>query len=140
MTLMALGKMPDAFAAGVQWFGIIDWHTMWTTSDASLREYLRTLVGDPAKNADLYAAQSPRTYLGQAKAPLLSLQGENDIRVPRGQAEQVETLLKSKGVVTETIFYPEEGHGFYKLENETDSLERTVNRFDKYLKGRPTSR
>ena len=135
MTLMALGKTPEAFAAGAQWFGIINWHTMWTAGDASLREYQRTLVGDPEKDAALYAAQSPMTYLSQAKAPLLSLQGENDIRVPRGQAQEVADLLKSKGVVTETIFYPEEGHGFYKRENQIDSLERTVAWFDRHLKG-----
>ena len=69
MTLMALGKAPEAFAAGAQWFGIINWHTMWTAGDASLREYQRTLVGDPEKDAALYAAQSPMTYLSQAKAP-----------------------------------------------------------------------
>ena len=75
------------------------------------------------------------TYLSQAKAPLLSLQGENDIRVPRGQAQEVADVLKSKGVVTETIFYPEEGHGFYKRENQIDSLERTVAWFDRHLQG-----
>jgi len=135
MTLMALGRAPDEFAAGVQLFGIINWNTMWTAGDASLREYQRGLVGDPDKDPALYKAQSPMTYLPNAKAPLLSLQGENDIRVPRGQAQEVSDLLKSKGVVAETVFYPAEGHGFLKRENQTDSLKRTIEWFDKYLKG-----
>jgi dipeptidyl aminopeptidase/acylaminoacyl peptidase len=135
MTLMALGKAPDAFAAGVQLFGIINWKTMWTAGDASLREYQRDLVGDPDKDPALYKAQSPMTYLAAAKAPLLSLQGENDIRVPRGQAQEVADLLKAKNVPTETVFYPAEGHGFMKRENQADSLQRTVDWFDTYLKG-----
>jgi dipeptidyl aminopeptidase/acylaminoacyl peptidase len=136
MTLMALGRAPDAFAAGVQLFGIINWNSMWQAGDASLREYQRGLLGgDPEGAAALYKAQSPMTYLPAAKAPLLSLQGENDIRVPRGQAEEVSALLKAKGVVSETHFYPAEGHGFQKRENQTDSLTRLVAWFDKYLKG-----
>ena len=54
------------------------------------------------------------TYMAATKAPLLSLQGDNDIRVPRGQAEEVEAVLKANGVTSETVFYPAEGHGFQK--------------------------
>jgi len=136
MTLMALGKYPDAFAAGVQWYGIINWNSMWETSDSFLREYMRNIVGDPQEDAELYILQSPMTYLRKAKAPLLSLQGENDIRVPRQQAEEVAKLLKAGGVVTETMFYAEEGHGFNKRENESDAIEKTVSWFEQHLKGR----
>ncbi|MEI9928224.1 MAG: prolyl oligopeptidase family serine peptidase [Sphingomonas sp.] len=30
MTLMAIGRAPDEFAAAVSLFGIIDWRTMWS--------------------------------------------------------------------------------------------------------------
>jgi dipeptidyl aminopeptidase/acylaminoacyl peptidase len=62
------------------------------------------------------------------------LQGENDIRVPAGQARQVVQALKAKGNVVDAAFYPEEGHGFLKRENQQDALRRTVDWFDKYLK------
>jgi dipeptidyl aminopeptidase/acylaminoacyl peptidase len=75
-------------------------------------------------------------YIHQAKAPLLSLQGENDIRVPRGQAQELADVLKARGTEVETVFYPEEGHGFAKRENQIDSLRRTVEWFEKYLKPR----
>jgi len=42
------------------------------------------------------------------------MQGENDIRVPRGQAQQVTDALKAKGNVADVVFYPAEGHGFAK--------------------------
>ena len=134
MTLMALGKAPDAFAAGVQLFGIINWFTMYETSDPLLQQYLISLLGDPVKNKAQYEASSPMTYIRQAKAPLLSLQGENDIRVPRGQAQEVADILKARGTEVETIFYPAEGHGFVKRENQIDSLRRTVAWFEKHLK------
>lgn len=134
MTLMAIGKAPDEFAAGVQWFGIINWRTMYRDMDEVLKAYLRSLMGTPEENPEGYDRASPLTYIAQAKAPLLSLQGENDIRVPRGQAQEVEDILKAKGRTVETVFYPLEGHGFRKRENQLDSLKRTVEWFDTYLK------
>lgn len=134
MTLMAIGRAPDAFAAAVQLFGIIDWRTMWAHEDAGLQAYQRSLLGDPAKFPKVYDAASPLTYIKAAKAPLLSLQGENDIRVPRGQAQQVTDAIKAKGGTAEVVFYPGEGHGFAKRENQVDSLRRTIDWFDRYLK------
>jgi len=139
MTLMALGRAPDAFAAGVQEFGIINWFTMYETSDPQLTQYLVALLGDPIKDKARYDASSPMTYIRQAKSPLLSLQGENDIRVPRGQAQEVADILKARGTTAETIFYPAEGHGFLKIENRTDALRRKIAWFDTYLKGQAST-
>ena len=135
MTLMAIGKAPDAFAAAVDLFGIIDWRTMWEHEDAELQAYQRSLLGSPEENPKVYDATSPLTYINAVKAPLLVQQGENDIRVPQGQAKQVVDALKKKGNVVDAVFYPEEGHGFYKREHQQDSLQRMVDWFDKYLKG-----
>lgn len=137
MTLMALGKTPEEFAAGVQWFGIINWRTMYRDMDEVLKAYLRSLMGTPEDNPEGYDRASPLTYIAQAKAPLLTIQGDNDIRVPRGQAQEVEDILKAKGRTVETVFYPAEGHGFRKRENQLDSLKRTVEWFDRYLKPVP---
>jgi dipeptidyl aminopeptidase/acylaminoacyl peptidase len=135
MTLMAIGKAPDAFAAAVDLFGIIDWRTMWQHEDALLQAYQKSLLGSPDENPKVYDATSPLTYINAVKAPLLVQQGENDIRVPAGQARQVVEALKKKGNVVDAVFYPEEGHGFYKREHQQDSLQRMVDWFDKYLKG-----
>lgn len=137
MTLMAIGRTPDEFAAAVQWFGIINWNTMYRDQDERLKAYQRGLLGTPEDSPEVYKASSPLTYLSGAKAPLLTIQGENDIRVPRGQAQEVNDLLKAKGNIVETIFYPQEGHGFDRRENRLDSLRRTVAWFDTYLKGQP---
>lgn len=134
MTLMAIGRTPDEFAAAVQWFGIINWRTMYRDQDALLQAYQRTLLGTPDENPAVYDAASPLTYIKATKAPLLTIQGENDIRVPRGQAQEVNDILKAKGNIVETIFYPGEGHGFQKREHQLDSLNRTIAWFDKYLK------
>lgn len=135
MTLIALAKTPDQFAAGAQLFGIINWFSMYETSDALLQQYLISLLGDPVKDRKVYESNSPITYIRDIKAPLLSLQGDRDIRVPRGQAEEVAAILAEIGTPNETVFYADEGHGFAKRENQIDSLTRIIDWFDRHLKG-----
>ena len=139
MTLMAIGKTPDIWAAAVEQYGIIDWYTMLQHEDPMLQQYERTLLGDPEKDRPKYEASSPIKYIRDEKAPLLVLQGENDIRVPKEEAEQVVEILKKEGRTVDAHYYPAEGHGFAKRENQIDALKRTVAWFDKYLKGEAAS-
>jgi dipeptidyl aminopeptidase/acylaminoacyl peptidase len=140
MTLMAIGKTPEVWAAAVELFGIIDWTSMLQHSDARLQEYEKSLLGDPVKDREVYTKTSPILHLRNAKAPLLVLQGDNDIRVPKEEAEQVVDILKKEGKTVDAKFYPQEGHGFAKRENQIDSIQRTIAWFDKYLKGDGTAK
>ena len=134
MTLMAVGRTPDVWAAGVEMFGIINWFTMLEHEDPLLQEYEKSLLGDPVKDRKVYSDASPIQYIRNARAPLLVLQGENDIRVPKEEAEQVAAILKSAGKTVDAHYYPNEGHGFAKRENQIDSIQRTISWFDRYLK------
>jgi dipeptidyl aminopeptidase/acylaminoacyl peptidase len=135
MTLMAIGKNPEMWAAAVDEYGILDWYTMLQHSDARLQEYEKTLLGDPVKDKAAYEDSSPLKYIRNETAPLLVLQGERDIRVPKEEAEQVVEVLKKEGRTVDAVYYPEEGHGFIKREHQVDELTRSVEWFDKYLKG-----
>jgi len=134
MTLMAVGKTPTEWAAAVEQYGIIDWAHMYVTEGPTLQAYQRGLLGTPQANPDVYAATSPLTFIHQERAPLLVLQGDNDMRVPRSQAEQVVALLKADGRTVDVHFYANEGHGFVKRENQIDALTRLVGWFDTHLK------
>jgi dipeptidyl aminopeptidase/acylaminoacyl peptidase len=136
MTLMAIGKTPDIWAAAVEEFGIINWFSMLKNSDPSLNEYLKSLLGNPDTNRRVYEEDSPITYIRNEKAPLLVLQGDNDPRVPKEEAQQVVDILKKEDRVVDIHYYPDEGHGFVKRENQIDSIRRTVAWFDRYLMGK----
>ena len=136
MTLMAIGKAPDIWAAGVEEYGIINWSTMLKSSDPSLNEYLKSLLGNPEQNRKIYDADSPITYIRNERAPLLVLQGDNDPRVPKEEAQQVVDLLKKEGRIVDVHYYANEGHGFVKRENQIDSIRRTIAWFDQYLMGK----
>jgi dipeptidyl aminopeptidase/acylaminoacyl peptidase len=133
MTLMAIGKVPDIWAAAVERYGVINWKTMATNADPFLQQYVKALLGDPEKDREIYENTSPLNYIRNEKAPLLVLQGENDIRVPKEESDQVVAILKQAGHTVEAHYYPQEGHGFAKRENQIDAIKRMVDWFEKYI-------
>lgn len=132
MVLMALAKT-DAFAAGVDMFGIVDWRTMWERSAPQNRRYQASLVGEPDTHAEVYDRASPMTFLDGVTAPLLVLHGENDTIVPAHESRQVVDFLQARGRPVEARFFAEEGHGFFQPANQREALERTVAWFDTHL-------
>ena len=135
MTLMAIGRTPQVWAAAVEAFGIINWMSMLEHSDPQLQQYEKSLLGDPVKDHSIYQAASPLTYIHNVRAPLLILQGDNDPRVPKEEAQQVVAALTRDGRTVAAHYYPDEGHGFAKREDQIDATRRTVEWFDRYLKG-----
>lgn len=136
LTLMAISRYPTAFTAAASLYGIVDWKTLFKVSNPVVKAYFEKLIGgSPEDNPKIYEAVSPLNFITAAKAPLLILQGESDTRVPASQTRQLVNTMKAAGQTVDAIYYPEEGHGFSKRENQIDSLRRIVEWFDKNLKG-----
>lgn len=64
--------------------------------------------GDP----DLYARLSPITEVGAVRTPTLVIQGAQDVRCPIGQAQEWHYALRSRGVPTRLVLYPDASHLF----------------------------
>ena len=131
---MSLALRPDRFAAGVSVVGVVSWKTMHDTTRGDLREYLERELGEPTKDAELFRERSPLTHAAKIRAPLLILQGANDPRVPRAEAEQVVKAMREGGKLHEYHVYEGEGHGFRVTENRIDALRRTLEWFDRHLR------
>jgi dipeptidyl aminopeptidase/acylaminoacyl peptidase len=43
-------------------------------------------------------------------------------------------ILEKTGTVVAAHYYPDEGHGFSKREDQIDALQRLISWFDRYLK------
>jgi dipeptidyl aminopeptidase/acylaminoacyl peptidase len=48
-------------------------------------------------------------------------------------------VLSKLGNVVDVVYYPDEGHGFDKLEHQSDAARRIVGWFEKYLKVAPAA-
>ncbi len=136
MAMIAIGRTPEVWAASVELFGITDWLTEQEHEEPTLQQYDQSILGDPVKDRQSYEDASPIKYFKNARAPLLILQGTNDIRDPKEEAEQAETVLKKEGKIVASHYYADEGHGFAKRENQIDAMQRTVDWFDRYLKNK----
>ena len=75
------------------------------------------------------------SFIRSERAPPLVLQGDNAIRAPKEEAEQVVAILEADGRTVDAHYYPNEGHDFVKRENQIDALERAISWFDNYLRG-----
>lgn len=132
LTMMAVTKTPDLWAAGVPIVPFVNWFTEIENEDPSLREYDIATMGDPVKDKARLQERSPINFVDQIKAPLLLLAGGNDPRCPKTEAEQVASAIKKRKGVVEFKVYENEGHGFAKIENQIDAFTRIAEFLKKY--------
>jgi hypothetical protein len=76
--LCALTFEPDAFAAGVSYFGVADAEAPALETHKFESRYLDSLIGPHPDRADLYRARSSIHFVDQLERPLLLLQGLDD--------------------------------------------------------------
>jgi len=124
LSMMAVTKAPDMWAAGVPIVPFVNWATEIANEDPLLREYDLATMGDPVKNKALYDDRSPINFVDQIKAPLLLLAGGNDPRCPKEEAQQVADAVKKRGGKAQIKIYENEGHGFARVENQIDAYQR----------------
>jgi dipeptidyl aminopeptidase/acylaminoacyl peptidase len=92
-------------------------------------------IGPPWKAFDTYVKISyPFLHADRIKTPTLFLGGERDFNVPVQGGQQMYEALKSLGIDTQLIIYPNETHGIQRPSYQRDRLERYVAWYDKYLK------
>lgn len=90
--------------------------------------------GTPWEHPEVFARNSPATYIRNARTPLLILDGEDDTSNPVGQSKGLYRALKHFGVETQLVLYPGEGHSPRKQTNNIDIFQRTLEWFDGHLK------
>jgi len=135
-SLMGVAKEPALYACAAGYVGVYDLPTMHTDGDiqerASGENYLDAWVG-PQQSL---AAVSPTRMADRIKAPVFLAAGGEDERAPQRHTEMMEKALRAAGVPVEAHYYPTEGHGFYKLENERDYYAKLLRFFARHLGGR----
>jgi dipeptidyl aminopeptidase/acylaminoacyl peptidase len=63
----------------------------------------------------------------------LILHGSEDRCTPLGQAQEFHAALLERGVQSELVVYPREGHGFQERRHRLDAWQRTVTWFDRHI-------
>jgi dipeptidyl aminopeptidase/acylaminoacyl peptidase len=131
-TLQGLVREPAMFRCGIAVAGVTDlfwWIELGYTDfntygpDAAFA-WLSATIGDPDRDRGMLRANSPRLNADRIRAPVLFVHGGGDRRVPLQHAEGMRDALEAADKPFEWVVYPEEGHGFLKVENRTDFYRR----------------
>lgn len=125
MAVATIVEGNDVFGASIDVVGIVNMKTfLEKTSD--YRRKLREAEYGPLSDPDFLASVSSINRIDQIKCPMLIAHGLNDPRVPVGEAMQLAVGLQKRGMDPELLFFPDEGHGFAKLENRLLFAQRMV--------------
>jgi len=94
-------------------------------------------IGPPwnSKSWETYVKLSyPFLKADRIKTPTLFLGGERDFNVPVQGSQQMYQALRSLGIETQLIIYPNEFHGIQRPSYVRDRYERYLAWYDKYVK------
>lgn len=138
LTMMGLAKEPELFRCGINWVGVTDPELMyvrWTDfADSSWLDVgLPDLVGHPKRDAEQFARTSPVKLAGRIRQPVLLAYGGSDRRVPVINGERMRDALKGHNKQVEWVLYPDEGHGWRRMDNTLDFWGRVEKFLQQHL-------
>jgi dipeptidyl aminopeptidase/acylaminoacyl peptidase len=122
----------NRFRAAVTGGGVFDQAAEFGTEDDPAAD--EWYFGTPWDNPEVFARNSPATFIRNAKTPMLIVHGEDDHNNPVIQSRELYRALKRYGVESELIVYPGEGHLPHQEKHQIDILQRMLDWFDHYLK------
>jgi dipeptidyl aminopeptidase/acylaminoacyl peptidase len=121
------------FKAAVAGAGIANWQSYYGQNliDQWMIPYFGASVYD---DPGVYQRSSPITYIKTVETPTLVVVGDADEECPSPQSYEFWHALKTRGVKTQLVIYPGEGHHFHKPEDQKDVLARAISWFADNLK------
>ena len=123
----------DRFAAAVAGANISNIYTLWGTSDIA-PVYNQALNGAPPfDDEQQYMERSAMRHVRNVTTPVLILHGEADVRTPISQSEQFFVALNRLGREAVFVRYPDQHHGFARLDFTVDRWRRTLGWFQHQL-------
>jgi dipeptidyl aminopeptidase/acylaminoacyl peptidase len=128
MTVWIIGHT-QRFKAAVTQRCVSNFISMWGSSDFNWSFQHELMAGRPFEDLQKYWDMSPIKYIGNARTPTLVIHNEFDLRCPIEQGEQVFVALKSLGVESEMVRFPDEFHGL----SRTGRTDRRIARLNHIL-------
>jgi dipeptidyl aminopeptidase/acylaminoacyl peptidase len=122
------------FKALVSHDGVYDNHSMWgETEELWFDEWeFKGPIWDQRANA-LREKWSPSNYVQNIQTPMLVVEGEQDFRVPAGQAIQLFTALQRRGIASKLLYFPNECQWVLKPQDSQLWYRTVLGWLDQYL-------
>ncbi len=137
MTLVTATQYDRAICCSVDIVGISNLATFLEHTSGYRQDLRRVEYGDE-RDSTLRAwmeRTAPLNNVDKVTKPMFIVQGMNDPRVPRSEAEQMLAALKGRGVPVWYLMAKDEGHGFRKKGNQDFQFYATILFTQRYLLG-----
>jgi dipeptidyl aminopeptidase/acylaminoacyl peptidase len=125
-TTLAALTTSDVFNAGISQYGISDLEALAKDTHKFESRYPDSLVGPYPEDRHIYFERSPINHLDQLSAPILLLQGVEDMVVPPQQAEMLADAARRKELPVALIMFEGEGHGFRRAATIKAAIEAQI--------------
>ncbi len=136
MVLAALTEYPELWSAGVDIVGIANMVTFLENTGSYRRALRESEYGSLENDREFLESISPIHKAERITVPLMVIHGENDPRVPVGEAEQIVERVRDNGGAVEYLPYEDEGHGLAKLKNRLDAYPKIAAFLGRYLQAK----
>ncbi|SDF14341.1 Dipeptidyl aminopeptidase/acylaminoacyl peptidase [Blastococcus fimeti] len=133
LTLVALTRWPELFAAGATLAGMSDLRTFFAGTEPWMAAASVTEYGDPVADREMLGAISPMSTLDRVTAPLLLAHGDRDTNVPVAESVQAHAALAARGAPCELLLLPGEGHTVVGRDHLVELSGRVTAWFDRWL-------
>ena len=131
--LACITEYPDLFSAAWDQVGIANF-VSFLKNTREYRRHIREAEYGPLSDESFLESISPIHKASLIKTPLMVVHGENDPRVPVGEARQIIRAINDNGGSVDSLIFPDEGHGISKLSNRLTLFRKMVLFFDRHLK------
>lgn len=113
-TLLALGKYPSLWTAGIAAASIADFIMQYEDEPAYFKAIdEQRFKGTPKTAKGRYIRSSPMAYLHNIQSPVLVLHGKNDVRCPPRQIEHFARLMHKAKKLIKVVWYSSGHTGNY---------------------------
>lgn len=133
MAMAAVTEYPGFFSAALNDVGIVNF-VSFLEKTADYRRYLREAEYGPLTDKPFLESISPINKADLITTPLMIVHGENDPRVPVGEARQIIAALEKRGIAVTALIFPDEGHGVSKRKNSLVRYRTMADFFEEHLK------
>lgn len=140
-TLAGVTFTPDLYAAAVAIVAPSNLNTLLKSIPPyweSARQIFHKRMGDPTTPEGLaqLERQSPLNHADKIKTPLMIIQGANDPRVTKPEADQIVIALRDRKYPVQYLLADDEGHGFARPVNNMAMFAASEKFLAQYLGGR----
>jgi dienelactone hydrolase len=140
-TLAGVAFTPDVYAGAVAIVAPSNLKTLLESVPPyweSIRTVFYKRMGDPntPEGLEQMKRQSPLFSADKIKTPLMVVQGANDPRVNKREADQIVVALRDRNYPVEYLVAPDEGHGFARPVNNSAMIMAAEKFLAKHLGGR----